>query len=420
MKKTLFTRVTFMLSLLFVPLSALGYRHFYRGGPYHDEPRFDRDYLSTFDLSVAGGSSKKAYGRTSEKTGLLNLYGDHQLARIFNGVPLPQLTPAQLAIVNNLAGIGVLPSSTFGDLSYNGKFNLLEVDFCMVQNLRYGFFLETHMPIKSLEVTDVSTNELGTAADVANPSWAAFRANYATMLGVYGITAGNVKNTTVGDITSFVGWTYNNDSLKHLDFLDLTIKIGTSIPTADKADRRQAFSIAAGYDGHVGIPVAFDMAIGFYEWVTMGAHVGGQFFLKQHTDLRMKTHIDQNGFIKLALGTGMRTLGNLWDIGTFIKADHLAGGFSFGVAYSYTAQENTTIVPDDTVTFNSTIVNSDEQLKKWRQHVIQVDLEYDFAKEGRAINPRIGLFYNRPVAGKRIFATDTIGGTVGANITWEF
>ena len=420
MKKTLFTRVAFALSLLFVPLSALCHNHFYRASSYNHEPRFDRNYLTTVDFTVEGGSSKRGYGTDSGKTNLLNIYGDHQLARIFNGVPLPQLTAAQLAIVNNLSGIGVLPTSTFGDLSYTGKFNFVEVDIHWAQNFRYGFFAEGCIPIKSLEVTNVAFTELGTAADIANPSWAAFRANQASMLAVYGINAGNTKNTTVGDIVSMIGWTYNNDNLKSIDFFDTTIKVGYSIPTGDKANRGEAFSIAAGYDGHVGVPVSFDFAIGFLDWVSWGAHVGGQFFLKQHTDLRMKTHADQNGFIKLALGSGTRTLGNQWDIGTFLKADHLAAGFSFGIAYTYAAQEATTIVPDDLVTFNSAIVNGDEQLQAWNQHIIHLSADYDFAKEGRCINPRIGLFYNRPVAGKRIFATDTIGGNVGVNITWEF
>lgn len=425
MKKTLFTRVAFALSLLFVPLSALCHSHFYRAGSYNHEPRFDRNFLSSLDISLSGGSSKHAYGPDSGKTDLLNVYGLHNFSQIFVGTPTAIVggwTATQTAIINNMNNNNLVnKSASFGTVLFTGKVNYFEANIHWAQNFKYGFFAESCIPIKCLEVTNVAFADQ-TAAGEKDANWQQFMANFNTALAAFNVTAGNVKNTTVGDIVSSVGWTYNNDNLKSIDFFDTTIKIGYSIPVADKSDRNQAFSIAAGRDGHVGIPVSFDFAIGFLDWVSWGAHVGGQFFLKQRTDMRVKTATSQNGFIKAALATGTRTLGNQWNIGTFLKADHLAGGFSLGMAYTFNAQEATTFVSDanNLYSFNDAIINGDQMLQAWNQHIFHVSAEYDFAKEGRAINPHIGLFYNRTIAGKRIFTTSTVGGDAGVNITWEF
>lgn len=421
MKKTLFTRVTFVLSLLLVPLSALGYRYSYRGGPYVNEPRFDRNYLSTFNVSVMGGSAKNGYNGSGDKTNVLNVYGVHNIAKLGQGVP--GLNPLN-ALDLNLIQLAALPSNgNFGKVVFNGKFNYIGATFSFAQNYKYGFFSQINVPVENITVNNISFVDQSPTTGVPNitdPIWTQFLTNFDAVLNRFGTDKGNFSYTSVGDIQAYLGWTYNNDNLKSIDFFDTTIKVGFNSPAANRRDRSKAFAIPLGYNGHGGVSVDFDASIGFLDWVSLGWHVGGQFFFDDIQPVRMKTNSLQSGYIKLAQGVAKEKMGNLWDIGTFLKADHLAGGFSFGVAYTYTSQEDTTLVPEDTVVFDSIIVNSDEMLKGWRKHVFAISADYDFAKEGRCFNPRIGLFYNRPVGGKRIFATDIVGGDFGANITWEF
>jgi hypothetical protein len=421
MKKTFVSHAFFVLALLMVPASALGYRFHYRAADYHSEPRFDRNCLSSVDVSVMGGSTKNGRNGDKNKADLLNIYGAHDLSRAFQGVPKPlDLSAAHTIIVddmnnNNLVNKG----ANFGKLLYTGKFSYIGADVTLTQNFCNGFFAQVVIPVHKLEVSNVAFTDL-TADGDKDGNWLAFLNSYTALLAAYDLAASDTKDTTVGDIVVYGGWTYNNDTIDYLDFLDVTIKSGLSIPTARERKTTQAFSIPGGYNGHVGIPLSFDMALGLYDWFTFGAHVGGQFFLKHDVTARMKTNSTQNGFFKFAQGAAREDLGNLWDIGTYLKADHIFGGFSLMVGYNYTAQEDTTLAPVDTSTFVSATVNNDEMLKKWRMHAVNVAAEYDFAQEGQCYNPKIGFFYSHPVAGKRIFNTNVFGGNAGLNITWKF
>lgn len=421
MKKTFVSRAFFVLALLMVPASALGYRHHYRAAPYHSEPRYDRNCLSSIDVSVMGGSTRKGRNGSKNKTDVLNIYGLHNMHRLAEGVQGLDPTNVDDAILINLMA---LPNNgDFGKLEFTGKFKSLSVDVNLTQNFCNGFFAQLNIPVHRLEVTSVGFNDKSPSTGLPNSSsaeWTQFKARFDNILSRHGLSKGNTKETSVGDVTILGGWTYNNDTVNWLDFFDVTIKAGLSVPTARERKTSEAFSIPAGYNGHVGVPVSFDMALGLYDWFTWGAHVGGQFFLKKDGNFRMKTHADQNGFIKLARGKAREDLGNLWDIGTFLKADHIAGGFSLMVGYNYSAQEDTTLDVEDTTVFTNSIVNGDELLKKWRMHTVNVAAEYDFAQEGQSWNPKIGIFYNHPIAGKRIFNTNTIGGNAGLNITWKF
>lgn len=421
MKKSFVSRTFFILSLLTVPLSAFGNRFAYRAGPYRSEPRIDRNGMTSLDVSVMAGMTTTGRNGDNDSTDVLNIYGNQNLSRAFQGVPKPLgLTAAQSLIVddmnnNNLVNKG----ATFGKLLYTGKFKYIGADITLTRNLCCGFFAQVSVPVNHLEVTDVAYTDQTTAGD-KDGNWQAFLANYASLLAAYDLVQGNVKDTTAGDVVVSGGWTYNNETSDTLDFFDVTIKAGLSIPTARERDLTQAFSIPAGYNGHVGIPVSFDMALGMFEWATWGVHVGGQFFLKKDGVFRMKTNTTQNGFIKLAQGAAREDLGIVWDAGTFLKADHIVGGFSLMVGYNYAAQEDTTLAPVNISTFASATVNDDETLKKWRMHTVSVMAEYDFAKEGKKWNPKVGIFYNHPVAGKRIFNTNTVGGNAGLNIVCAF
>lgn len=421
MKKTFVSHAFFVLTLLMVPASALGYRFHYRAADYHSEPRFDRNCLSSVDVSVMGGSTKNGRNGDKNKTDLLNIYGAHNMHRLGEGIQnLDPLNIDDAILINLMAQPN---NGNFGKVQFSGKFKYLGVDVTLTQNFCNGFFAQVVLPVHRLEVSNVAFTDISPSTGLPNinsAEWTQFLARFDNILTRHGVSKAATKETNIGDIVVYGGWTYNNDTIDYLDFLDVTIKSGLSIPTARERKSTHAFSIPGGYNGHVGIPLSFDMALGLYDWFTFGAHVGGQFFLKHDVHARMKTHADQNGFIKLASGKAREDLGNLWDIGTYVKADHIFGGFSLMVGYNYTAQEDTTLAVEDTDVFTDLIVNSDEMLKKWRMHTVSVAAEYDFAQEGQCWNPKLGIFYNHPVAGKRIFNTNTIGGNAGLNITWKF
>jgi len=420
MKKRFISRTFFVIALLLAPSSALGYRHFYRAGPYHSEPRADKNCLTSVDVSVLGGSATKGKNGSKTKVDTLNIYGLHNMHKLGDGVPGLNVANIDDAILINLAA---LPNNgDFGKLLFTGKFKHIGVNVTFTQNWCDGFFTQAVLPLNKMEVSDIAFTDQSPTTGISNintAEWVQFKARFNDILTRHTTTKADTSKTSFGDMELHLGWTYNNETSNVLDFFDTTIKVGLTLPTGKKANRSEAFSIGSGYE-HVGIPVSFDMALGLYEWVTWGSHVGGTFFLKKTAEHRMQTQADQNGFIKLGKGDAKRDLGNVWDVGTYFKADHVAGGLSLMVGYSFQSQEDTTLEPTDINKFPSAAANSDEMLKKWRMHVIHTAAEYDLSEESCDWNPKVCFFYNHPVSGKRIFNTNTFGGSAGVNFTWKW
>ncbi len=134
----------------------------------------------------------------------------------------------------------------------------------------------------------------------------------------------------------------------------------------------------------------------------------------------MKTAQHQSGLIKLAKGEAKVDKGSIWTAGVFLKADHIVRGFSFLFGYTFVNKNKDQLCPCKTDKFCPPIVNSDEMLEGFKMHTVHLWFEYDFTKEDAHIGPRVALFYNHQVGGKRIFKTNMVGGSFGLDIAWDF
>ncbi|EKD48482.1 MAG: hypothetical protein ACD_64C00292G0001 [uncultured bacterium] len=52
-------------------------------------------------------------------------------------------------------------------------------------------------------------------------------------------------------------------------------------------------------------------------------------------------------------------------------------------------------------------------------HTINLQAEYDFAREDHVFGPRVAVYYNMVVGGKRIFVTDVGGANFGLELAWD-
>jgi hypothetical protein len=129
-----------------------------------------------------------------------------------------------------------------------------------------------------------------------------------------------------------------------------------------------------------------------------------------------------------------RDLGTMWDIGGFLKADHVCQGFSALIGYTFTKQDRTTYeLHDDsylkTVSAESLAqtrpiiisrnhyANSDSRLLSWSRHDLHFVAHYDFGvhTDGRFI-PQLSLAYHLPIAGTRSWQTEEYGSTFSLHI----
>ncbi len=414
------------LALASLPLRSIDNPHFWRATnflPQFYEPRLAMPWLTSFDAFVGFGSTKTGRNGMGDKVPILDIYGSYNMQALGINVPGKNLTTAQDVVLTQLA---LLPAQdTFAMLSFSGKFNLIELNLCVSQNFDCGFFAQAHLPVRQLRVTDIFQTDLSSSDCASGPSkntpaWQSFLALFPSILNKYNLSAAPTKQTGVGDLSVLIGWTNNFEDTQEIDYCDTTFRVGALFPTGAIKNQNEVFSIANGYNGHFAIPLSFDIAIGWYDWFTLGADIGAMvFFNKKHT-LRMKTDCLQSGLIKLAQGVARVEPGAIWEFNAYLLADHVVCGFSLLLGYSFANKNCDTIRPENLAIFDPTIVNNDPEFFGWKMHTINILADYDLAHYDCPWLPHVGFFYNIVVGGRRIFNTNVGGFEVGINFACDF
>lgn len=393
--------------------------HFYRGNFFWGEPRFEREWLTTFDLWVGHGSQLTSRNCSGNKTSLLNIYGPSNLACLASGVPdLDSSTQDAILI----AADELCSDGPFGLAQFGGKFSVTEVVLDFKQNFKKGFFTHIHLPIRQLKIDQVGIKDLSPAQGDPNsttPAWTDLILNLPSVLAHHGLSIGCTDSKGAGDLSWLLGWTLNYQDTKILDYVDMSIQLGVLFPTDKARDENEVFSLSTGYDKHWGLPFLFDASIGIWEWLTVGFNSGVLVLFDRSKTVRMKTSLMQSGFIKLAQGCARIDPGHLSHAGIYVKGDHFNERLSFLVGYSYNKRHRTTLTALDESVFSSKIINSDQMLASWVMHTIHFLMEIDFSKEYSFAHPRLSFFINSPVAGKRIFGTTVGGADFGFDMTWK-
>ena len=405
-------------------LYAIDNPHFWRATNFLTEfyePRLERAWLTSFESTLGFGSTRKARNGQDETVPLLDIYDTYNMQLL--GVNVPDKNPADpgTIVMDQLA---LLPTNDgFAHFSYNGKFAICEANLSFSQNFDYGFFMQAHVPIRRIKITDITQTDLSPLAgnpNRNNPTWQSFLTLFPHILNTYQLSIGPVSKTGIGDLSILSGWTKNYENTEEIDFIDATIRFGVLVPTGKRKNENLVFDLPLGYNGHYAVQGSFDSAIGWYDWLTIGGHFGAMVFFKRTQLIRLKTAAEQSGLIMLALDNANVRPGAILEANTYIKADHVILGFSLLVGYNFAMQNSSLIEPVTPLFFNPVILNSNEQFSAWKMHTINFGLDWDFTDYNKPNLPHMGIFYNVIVGGKRIFATNMAGFETGLYFCWQF
>ncbi len=425
--------LVYLLLILIIPsVAAYDNAHFYRATNLFFEPRLERDYLSSFDFFFQAGSTSKAHNFAHDTVPLLDIYGPSNMHELAIGVPGKDLSNPLDMIITQLA---LLPSrcvtsidasrtlSQFASYSIDGTFSILEGIFSYAQNLKRGFFIHFYFPIRRLKISNIHFCDISPEDDACpnsnTPIWQTFKNNFDAILARYNLSRRPFNKTSIGDMTFLLGWTHSFQETEILDFVDTTFKAGMLIPSGTVQCIDEVFSLPFGYDGHWAFVLAGDMAFGAFDWLTLGLHFDTLIFAARHATFRLKTGEFQSGLFKLATSEARRDKGAIYELGAYLKADHFVRGLSLVFGYSFANKNRDEITPTNLQEFDAAIASSDEALQSWKMHTLNFVLEYDFSHEKSIIGPRMSIYYNLPVGGKRIFMTAIGGGNIGIDIAWD-
>lgn len=403
-----------------IGLLALDNPHFYRATNIFSEPRLEHDYLTTANATLGGGSTHHARSCNNTLVPLFDIYGRQsiQLLNANTSFQNPNDPFDQL-----LLDLNALPiREDFATISIGGQFSIIEANLSLAQNLSHGLFLFFHLPVRRLAISDISFIDRSPDDTVFpnknTPAWQAAFQEITPLLQHYGINSCPKISAGVGDFSSWLGWTHNYQETRTLDFVDFSFMTGFLAPTGKLRNEDALFSLPTGYNGHWAFGISPQASIGFYEWVTIGGYLNALIFGKRAMAMRVKTDSAQSGIIKLACAHVTDHRGPLVHTGLYVKADHVGHNVSVTAAYSFASQQKSHLSTDNNTQLDCAIINSDTMLKGWNMHTLNFLAEYDFAREGKRVGNRIGLFYNLQVAGSRVFDTNIFGGTYGIDISW--
>lgn len=396
--------------------------HFYRATNLLPEARISKPMLTTLDFSLGFGSTHSGRNHEGNKVPLFDIYGPNNMHELGVNVPNKNLANTVDLLLTQLS---LLPSrENFAQLSIGGEFTIIEGIINAMHNLDYGFFLQAYLPIRHLSVKNTCFKDLSPVdagcPNRSNQLWQSFLALFDTILDQYCLSRNNVTETGVGDLTTFLGYTYNYQNSTALDFIDFTIRFGALFPTGKKRNENEIFSLPLGYNGHYAFDFPADIAIGVLDWLTLGLHGEGLIFVHKEKTIRIKTAPHQSGIIKLAQAKVKVQQGPLWVIAPFIKADHVVRGLSVLLGYSF-VKKNSEILqfPCDSQ-FDACVANTDRALQGFTMHTINVYVDYDFCDQDCDFLPRLGFFFNSPIMGNQIFNTNMVGPTFGFDFDWSF
>lgn len=414
------TNVTgFIIALLItLPLQA-SQPHMYCAQPFNFGTRFERKGLVTIDGWAIHGNTNQAKDGDVNTVNILRTYGKHKMHQVGKGATHQTgLSTKNAHILCNLwKHTPTTNDSNYSVLDFESKVHYSGGMVSFGLNVTDELFFGADLPLYKLEIENPTMTDLTAEAD-QDAEWNQFYANLDSILSELGLNISGHKQSGIGDLAVYLGWTRNTDDLDNLDFLDATVKLGALLGTGNAKDEDYAFSIAPGYDKHKGVLLNFDMAFGFASYASVGFHFGQIYLFKKDKNMRIQSALGQNGFIKLAKTDVTRDMGSLYQIGGFFKLEYGRGSLFTG--YTYNHKGSDVLTAKDAATYPGSNINTDEMLKGWSMHVVHVGAQFDLAdNEEQKIHPRFGVQYNHVVRARRAFLNHTVGGSLGFSLTWD-
>lgn len=410
-----------ILLTITISLQAIFDSHFFHAAYFWNEPRFEETLLQTYIFDISGDSTTQSRNGTGCLVPLFDLYGTHTLRLL--GAQVPDLNERN-DLDRLLLELAQSPArDCFGNLSFGGLFKMMRFDFKFYQNLGYGFFIGLELPVFEFTIivdppTDLSPRD-NPMPNIHTPLWRSFLHSFDELLQLFDLGISPQMTTDLGDTVIAAGYTLNYDEHWYFDLIDATFALAGIIPTGRQTDPHKPFDIPNGYNGHFGVGCAFDGAIGLWDWATLGAHAEYLVLIENEKEIRIRTDLDQNGLIKLTTTNARVDPGNLWRFGPYFKADHVLGGFSFLLGYSY-ERKNRDCITSCCSPCNLDLANSDPVYAGFAQHTFHLIAEYDASSDDLSVGPRVAFFFNHSMFGRRIFDTNIKGGYLGVDVTWCF
>lgn len=276
-KNQLVVSILVVLAVYSVMCQAFVPSYFYRPAPFWGEPRFERDYISTGEVLLFGGSTNVSRGKCNRKVPLLSILPKHKY--------------------------------------YGGALDLFEVDLLYSQNFCYGLFFESTLVFNTVRLYSCNTHDCSIYRTVLKDGSCRCLCIEPQKF----LCHKPFKCTGLTDAVLLLGWTCNYEQTCLFDFIDVTVKAGVLVPSDKRrVTEKRNLVIPTGYNGRYGAVAALTSAIGLYDWLTLGFNIDAVWLeqCKKSSKYKYARELVKRG-------------------GVYLKADHVYKGLSLWLAIGH-------------------------------------------------------------------------------------
>ncbi len=343
-----------------------------------------------------------------------------------------------------------LPTGDNGKIDLGGRFETHDLGLELTQFIKYGFFAHVYVPFRQVKIDHISykNKSSATVTSGADADFFGEKGAFNKILAEHNMQPLTTpfKKSGVSDVTASLGWHgYGKVGSEWIMDIAGNLQAGVIVPVAGKLDDKYVAAIPLGYNNSYGFLARGSGEIGVFDWVAVGAYVDSVMFLEQKQNLRMRTHEDQSGWLRLGKGVAKVETGTVWDCGGYVRLNALVPWLSLFGGYSFTRQEATQLTVKDSsfsvmlkkniptgiavdnklVVSNDqgdvdTVVNADPRLFAWEVHALHVGATMAIGAKDAKVIPRLQVEYTYPFDGKNIFKTPMLGGTAGLQFSLGF
>jgi len=378
---------------------------FYEPSACLEKPRFARMNLTSVDITLENSSSKCSYNRKGQKAPLLAYRGVEPL--------LPQFLDPSVPLDTAIPLCYGLFDARYSEIYYGASVS---------QNIHESMFFELSSCIcfdKLQNITMIPTTATGkplTTQEIDSNS--KLKAYLPLLQQTIGSTQ---KCSIIGPTYFLLGYTKSLTTFDYLDFVDITLQTGCIVPII-LLDRPGSKLVVFPRQNMVnlGIPLQLTIALGVYDWLNIGASGSVINYIKNDQVIPLNTAAASNKL--LIPQSGLCTVHHepQFALSAYIEGEYFLPNWTWFVGVSYTKQNPTHYQAYDRQKFPTSVINKYPSQNRWELAYVTIASEFDFIVHPKHVMPRLKLVYTKPFYGRTCFASSTLAGQLGLEISYDF
>lgn len=364
----------------------------YKPDSYFEKPYFTQDYFTQITTNFSGGFANSAYNNNSSKVPFLQQFGTEDLLNRFVDQSLPQ---------NNIA--------KFGQGLLSGNFHVRELIVSCYKNMQRGFFLEGATVIQDLSIDAITL----TPTQINDEQIEKLEQLQQKL-------PKSIDQAGMFTTALYAGYHATFLDFKHLDFIDLQLKLGIMSPQAMSHTNQTILQLPFMQNLNFGYPIIFTTSFGVLDWITMGWNGAIIPWQRAMANMTVSHSFSQNALLGQQPTVARVERGPLLTTSIYFEADHFHQNLSALIAYCYTKNFDYTITPLDQINFQKALVNQSPLYDAWSLGSFYLEFSIDFACQAKPNAPVVTLFCNIPITGQSSLQTNIFGGAYAFQISYGF